>query len=227
MRKTRNVYSRYLISPADSPDDDQTKGLYKYPIYCSILSAFGGFFLKDLRNHDYLLGRRNCQQFLLEHFDLPVSNDIVKDYAKKGDFDEHRSNQGTAKSFTNDQSVQCSEVHYRIIPLLASASKECIRPARLLNIASKIFEESPDVKNLIKQRISKVSDAFVQAIKDEQRGIGALLATLVTSYSFPLIVLAKWFVAKWLFAQIQSCFSDHEIEQIQQVPSMRADANSI
>jgi hypothetical protein len=42
-----------------------------------LLSAFGGFFERGFRAHDYQLGRRNCQRFLQETFRLTVDNPII------------------------------------------------------------------------------------------------------------------------------------------------------
>jgi hypothetical protein len=41
------------------------------------LSAFGGFFERGFRAHDYQLGRRNCQKFLRDYFRLSIDNPIV------------------------------------------------------------------------------------------------------------------------------------------------------
>ncbi|MCB0559863.1 MAG: patatin-like phospholipase family protein [Lewinellaceae bacterium] len=44
-----------------------------YPISCGALDGFGGFFSRDFREHDFLLGRKNCQSFLRNYFCIPVS----------------------------------------------------------------------------------------------------------------------------------------------------------
>ena len=46
-------------------------------LQCGSLGAFGGFFDKTFRQHDYQLGRRNCQQFLKKYFSLPAANLII------------------------------------------------------------------------------------------------------------------------------------------------------
>jgi hypothetical protein len=62
------VYSRYLISPKR---DGNTPALA-----CGSLYAFGGFLDEQFREHDFQLGRRNCQWFLLTHFTLHASNPV-------------------------------------------------------------------------------------------------------------------------------------------------------
>lgn len=40
------------------------------------IAAFGGFLSRSYRNHDFHLGRRNCQQFLRKAFVLPAGNSL-------------------------------------------------------------------------------------------------------------------------------------------------------
>lgn len=41
-------------------------------IACAALNRFGGFFSRRFREHDYLLGRRNCKSFLMRHFRMEL-----------------------------------------------------------------------------------------------------------------------------------------------------------
>lgn len=38
-----------------------------FPLASAVLDGFGGFFSRDFREHDYLLGKKNCQNFLRKH----------------------------------------------------------------------------------------------------------------------------------------------------------------
>ncbi len=69
-----NVYSRWAISPSI---DDTTRNA----LASACLGAFGGFLAKEFRDHDYQLGRRNCQWFLKQHFALPTGNVVIAGYA--------------------------------------------------------------------------------------------------------------------------------------------------
>jgi hypothetical protein len=75
-----DIHNRYLIAPVRTKTGSNDA---EFPASaCSALSAFGGFVSKDFREHDFQLGRRNCQRFLQEHFTLPVDNPlIVEGYA--------------------------------------------------------------------------------------------------------------------------------------------------
>ncbi len=78
------VYSRYLISP--KRDGDQTKPA----MATGVLKAAGGFLDEQFREHDFQLGRRNCQWFLLNHFVLHPSNPVFGPEAKDAAKDERR-----------------------------------------------------------------------------------------------------------------------------------------
>ena len=69
-------YSRFMIAPI------RTSGgvTQKESIACGALGGFGGFFNRDFRVHDFMLGRRNCQRFIQCYFSVPESakNPIIQ-----------------------------------------------------------------------------------------------------------------------------------------------------
>ena len=67
LARAETVYSRFLISPSRS-ETQSSQGMH---LASSLLSGFGGFLDRSLRLHDYMLGRRNAQRFLSQHFTLP------------------------------------------------------------------------------------------------------------------------------------------------------------
>ena len=69
---TGTVFSRFMIAPSDTTLPPGAAALQ-----CGTLGAFGGFFERGYRAHDYTLGRRNCQQFLRAQFILPQGNPII------------------------------------------------------------------------------------------------------------------------------------------------------
>jgi len=64
-------FSRFVLAPSDTDRPNQNA------LQCGLLGAFGGFFERGFRAHDYQLGRRNCQKFLMDHFRLAIANPIV------------------------------------------------------------------------------------------------------------------------------------------------------
>lgn len=73
------IYSRYLISPSRGDGRAVSNG---FDIACGALGGFSGFLHRDFRQHDYLLGRRNCQQFLQQHFTLPENNPLFDGWSE-------------------------------------------------------------------------------------------------------------------------------------------------
>jgi len=71
-----NIFSRFMIT---AKRDGEVAGGKSIATACA--SAFGGFLSERFRRHDFLLGRKNCQDFLISTFNLPVSNLLVKDWA--------------------------------------------------------------------------------------------------------------------------------------------------
>ncbi|PYT29107.1 MAG: hypothetical protein DMG57_12770 [Acidobacteria bacterium] len=65
------VASRWVTAPtSDAANTEALAG--------ALLGAFGGFIAQRFREHDYQLGRRNCQRFLTSYFGLPWSNVIMR-----------------------------------------------------------------------------------------------------------------------------------------------------
>ncbi|MDB5986573.1 MAG: patatin [Nevskia sp.] len=105
MAYDESVYSRFVIAPTGSKAPEASAEW----IASGTLQGFLGFFHEDFRKHDFQLGRRNCQQFLREHFTLPADNPIVREgYAG---LDE-----------TALQRYRNSDGQLPIIPLLGAAS---------------------------------------------------------------------------------------------------------
>ncbi len=69
-----SVASRWIIAPNSTVPNTE-------PLAGSLLQAFGGFVSQAFREHDYQLGRRNCQWFLRSHFGLPWDNAIMQQYS--------------------------------------------------------------------------------------------------------------------------------------------------
>ena len=75
------VYSRFLIAPTRPSMDGSERWLGGRALAAGALGGFSGFFAQAYRRHDFLLGRRNAQRFLAEHFLVPANNPIVATWA--------------------------------------------------------------------------------------------------------------------------------------------------
>lgn len=108
-----DVFSRFLITPSRTGAAE----LGQSPIACGIMGGFGGFLSDKFRQHDFMLGRRNCQRFLTNHFCIPL-----EEAPKNNLFDR---NEGTldmhAEVVTDDTG---SRNVIPLIPLCGSARRE-------------------------------------------------------------------------------------------------------
>jgi predicted acylesterase/phospholipase RssA len=78
---TGTTFSRFVVAPSDdllaARHHGSSAAVQPAALQCATLGAFGGFFERGFRAHDYALGRRNCQKFLCDHFVLPSNNVII------------------------------------------------------------------------------------------------------------------------------------------------------
>ena len=97
------IYSRFMVAPDRGKGSEQSNG---FAIAGGALGGFSGFLCKEFREHDYYLGRRNCQKFLWEHFSLPEDNPLFAGW-----------NPGLRKNY---YCPDCQQPHLPIIPLMGS-----------------------------------------------------------------------------------------------------------
>jgi hypothetical protein len=112
------VYSRFLIAPSrrikrNGRDDDADEAYQ--PLATGVLEGFGGFLCGKFPEHDYQLGRRNCQQFLRKRLVLAANNPLFKNWPAKAQNPDFQIKEGR-KTFRT------------IIPLLGSAKPEVGHP---------------------------------------------------------------------------------------------------
>ncbi len=70
-----DIFSRFMIAPS-------RKGAPRgHEIASASLGAFGGFLSERFREHDFQLGRKNCQRFLMKHFAIGIDNHLVRNNA--------------------------------------------------------------------------------------------------------------------------------------------------
>lgn len=136
------TFSRFVIAPSD---DELAKRYAANPdaqppaLQCASLGAFGGFFEKGFRAHDYALGRRNCQKFLHDHFVLPEDNLIIKSGIQENHRQEIRTRfgrpaLGTYSGSSSDGSSLQTTPEYlaageqRWIPIIPLCSEKVLTP---------------------------------------------------------------------------------------------------
>jgi len=135
------VYSRFLIAPVRS-ENNSVLNVNDEAIACGSLGGFGGFLSEEYRHHDYMLGRRNCQQFLRAYFSLAIDNPL---FGAGGHNVPIVGNRG----------------EYPIIPLVGSPPTEPLPvwPQRYINLT--------ELTDKIDERAKKVVKTFFSAPKPE------------------------------------------------------------
>lgn len=70
---SKNKAGQFLIAPVRyTLDNAHTRIEGAKAIACGAINGFSGFICQDFREHDYALGRYNCEQFLRNHFTIPI-----------------------------------------------------------------------------------------------------------------------------------------------------------
>jgi hypothetical protein len=84
-------------------------------IACGSLWGFGGFLARSFREHDFFLGRINCQSFLRHHFRIPEEN--IKDSIFKNAYESEAKNIFRITETSRDaKNKVVNQYFYPIIP---------------------------------------------------------------------------------------------------------------
>jgi hypothetical protein len=166
--------SRYLIGPRRVPPqgrqpENPAPGDEKretFGIACGALGGFGGFLARSFREHDFQLGRRNCQQFLSDAFALPAQNPLFQQ--------AWLTAHGNDPAYLAPTPVAGTQ-WIRIIPLLGSAAKPVPYPEwPRLNL-----NDFALLQNRIKNRLAAVVSAL---LNQNLKGIALWLASAATAW---------------------------------------------
>lgn len=83
----KGVYNQYMLSPmrADPTPDSWHTFTGAEAIASGGLGAFAGFLSESFRHHDFLLGRRNAENFLRNYFSVTADNPLFRTPGRVGD----------------------------------------------------------------------------------------------------------------------------------------------
>jgi hypothetical protein len=143
------VFSRFLIGPSRT---NEKKENLPFPIASGALGGFGGFLSRDFRQHDFVLGRRNCQLFLKKHFVLAETNPLFES------IDQTRKAQMRIKDDKAELVKVDGKFLLPIIPLVGSAKSE-VEP---LPWPSYPRARLDTLKKQIEDRVGAVGSRFVE-----------------------------------------------------------------
>lgn len=167
-----DCYSRFLIGPS------REGRIGSEPhIACGTLSGFGGFFSKLFRQHDYQLGRRNCQKFLKDYLAVPLPEAVRNDVFKV-DRDRLRAEVGSPNPVFSHEVDGTLMVP--VIPLTGSAKEE----ARPIDWGQIPLERGrvAGLKPLIRKRLAGIADIYLS--KAVKCGLGAWIAKRLVSLKY-------------------------------------------
>jgi hypothetical protein len=149
-------FSRFVLAPSDTSNPNVPA------LQCGLLSAFGGFFERGFRAHDYQLGRRNCQKFLRDHFRLSMANPIMDGGIKK------LMPQDREKAIATFDPKGLRT--FPIIPLCGSAVAEVPLPGRATISLAKLDM----IVDLIVKRLKTVANPLLVTVIKNQIEDGAI-----------------------------------------------------
>jgi hypothetical protein len=139
LAQREDIYSRFLIAPKRRLPNGQSA---TYPMASNLLGGFGGFLSENFRQHDFFLGRRNCQWFLRRHFVLPATGKMKNPLFS-----------GWPKSlFERHKVVRDRQTFLPIIPLVGKATEEAGEPEWPLMSGAELNE----LENKIIKRLNAV-----------------------------------------------------------------------
>jgi len=176
------TFDRYVIVPSDDKlaknyADKQVPAEKQAPaLQCATLGAFGGFFSRGFRAHDYALGRRNAQKFLDTRLVLPAGNSIIKAgldaktaEAVKSEFGRKPPGAYSAPRPMPGDGTEASpgpdadQDHWiPVIPLCGSAKQTVEHPQRQQMNSSELAK----IVGLVRKRVRMLGSVFVSQVQD-------------------------------------------------------------
>ncbi len=160
MANDPEVYSRFLVVPRRGFRKDGT--LEPHTIACGSLDGFGGFLSRKFREHDYQLGRRNCQWFLRHYFVLPSegagANSLFKDWTPEARR-KHRVLKAGAGGLKDG--TECVLPVLPIIPLVGTADETVREPVWPTLTAAELKALKPKIKRRLGRVVSAMIDQNV------------------------------------------------------------------
>ena len=151
MANDPDVYSRFLVVPRRGY---RASGeIEPFTIACGSLEGFGGFLSRKFREHDYQLGRRNCQWFLKQYFTLPSKEE------KRNRLFDHWTPEARAK-FAVHKSTDPSVVLpiLPVIPLMGTAGERDVPAPTWPTFTEAEFQA---LRPKVKSRLARVVKALV------------------------------------------------------------------
>ncbi|MGC2659916.1 MAG: hypothetical protein WA324_18315 [Bryobacteraceae bacterium] len=167
-----DCFDRFVIAPSD-PNHPSAA------LQCGTLSAFGGFFDRGFRAHDFQLGRRNCQRFLQESLLLPRDNPTIS-AGLGSNANAILAHANFAMKPPTRTARPAGEKWVPVIPLCGTATTEVPEPPRM-----KITDANLDqIAKLIIQRMKALLPGLLKGFPSQLAKIvieGEIMGYLLTA----------------------------------------------
>jgi len=140
---SKNKAGQFLIAPVRYAADESFVRIEgAKAIACGSINGFSGFISQAFREHDYALGQYNCEQFLRNHFTIPIEHLASHPIFSKG----YNGIDTTPYTSTRSQSVQ-------IIPVFGEEKQPHRWP--ILN-----YDPILSQKKAIRKRVAALSNSI-------------------------------------------------------------------
>jgi len=149
--KHGGIHSRWIVAPKRSGGHP--------PLASASLGAFGGFLSEAFRQHDYQLGRRNCQRFLSETLLLHEDNPVFAGHWPASAASHFRKDRSAADGKAEDE----QGVYLPVIPLFDACAVEVPEPVWPLNALNDFSE----LTRLIKARVDLLRERLIDTSVNE------------------------------------------------------------
>ncbi|MEJ2468314.1 MAG: hypothetical protein P8Y51_04450, partial [Campylobacterales bacterium] len=139
MARNPDIFSRFMIAPSREGAERGEE------LASASLGAFGGFLSEKFRRHDFQLGRKNCQSFLMKHFVVGTENPLVKEH-----LEWFRANGCVVK--------HGDEAYVQIVPMADLPGAKVTDPVSPIDYGSIAMskQEVDEIMQLVEKRIETV-----------------------------------------------------------------------
>jgi hypothetical protein len=173
------TFSHFVVAPSDQElvEEQKHAATHHSPIpkalQCATVGAFGGFFERGFRAHDFMLGRRNCQKFLLDHFIFPAQNVVMKEALDAMDAEvrarvvaQYRRETpkgpgGVPMDYAGDANAASERVWLPVVPLCTPELRAPIAPVPRFKMKA---EDLDEVVRLMAVRFEAVAQRMIRTI---------------------------------------------------------------
>ena len=173
--------TRFLIAPIRKAKIKNKRVPVENPIACGALGGFSGFFDKEFRQHDFELGRKNCQDFIRYYF---AKRDDEKHFIHENWTDAMKKRFGFYRKDQKGERV----LFLPIIPdvNVVEASKQVYKKGWEVPRDFPTFDASrfENIRPLVKKRAKKMVQLLIKSRMKNGFGSGLIYKTFFLGFKW-------------------------------------------